>query len=173
MTSTGRDDEFVLSLLSVQSRLYAYILSLMLDKERAKDVLQQTNVVLLQKKGGFEPGTDFFAWSARVAFYEVLAERRRRGRDKHLFNDDLLALVAAESSRGTEGLEARADALRECLAKLPPKHREVVVSRYQPGGSVAGLADSMTKTPNAVSALLHRIRVALVECVTRKLRQAT
>ncbi|MGL4513756.1 MAG: sigma-70 family RNA polymerase sigma factor [Lacipirellulaceae bacterium] len=169
MASTDSDDEFVLSIIEVQSRLYAYVLSLILDRERAKDVLQQTNVVLLQKKENYQPGTSFFAWAAKTAFYEVLAERRRRGRDKHLFSDDLLAVVATVAAEVAGSLEQRADALRECLALLSPIQRETLLARYRPGGSVAGLADELGKTPNAISALLFRLRSTLLDCVQRRL----
>lgn len=165
-----RHDEFVLLVINNQRRLYAYILSLVLDKERASDILQQTNLVLLEKETDFAHGTEFFAWSARVAYYEVLADRRRRVRDRHLFSDELLAVVASESTRAVAAIEDRADALRGCLEKLTAAHRDLLIQRYRPGGSVTQIAESLGKTPGAVSALLHRLRSGLVDCVERRLR---
>lgn len=163
-------DEFVLRVIETQNRLYAYILSLVLDRERARDILQQTNLVLLEKETDFASGTDFFAWSARVAYYEVLADRRRRVRDRHLFNDELLAVVASESLRAAGALEDRAEALRACLTKLSASNREILAQRYRPGGSVAEIAKTLGKTPGAISAILHRLRAGLMDCVERKLR---
>lgn len=172
-SQSDRDDGFVMLVINHQHRLYAYILSLVLDRERASDILQQTNLVLLEKQAGFEQGTDFFAWSARVAYYEVLADRRRRSRDKHLFSDELLAVVASESSAAVSLTEERTDALRKCLAKLSPANRDLLMQRYRTGGSVAAIAESLGKTPGAVSAVLHRLRVSLMECVGRQMRQAS
>ncbi len=169
----GGHDEFVLLVINTQPRLYAYILSLVFNKERAQDILQQTNLVLLEKETDFTHGTEFFAWSARVAYYEVLADRRRRARDRHLFSDELLAVVAAESSKTLATLEDRSDALRECLDKLTSAHREILMRRYRPGSSVAEIAASLGKTPNALSALLHRLRSGLVDCVGRKLSRSS
>jgi RNA polymerase sigma-70 factor (ECF subfamily) len=169
MADGGRGDSFVLEMIEAQNRLYAYVLSLVLDRERAKDVVQQTNLVLLEKQSDYQPGTDFFAWVSRVAFYEVLADRRRHYRDRHLFSDELLAVVASESLRETEGIEERTAALRQCLERLSPEHRDIVIARYRPGGSVSSLAQSLGKTPNAVSAILHRLRTALLDCVSRRL----
>lgn len=169
MGEVGRDDAFVLEMIEAQNRLYAYVLSLVLNRERAKDVVQQTNLVLLEKQSDFRPGSDFFAWASRVAFYEVLADRRRNYRDRHLFGDELLSAVASESVRVTEGLGDRTAALRTCLERLSPEHRDLVIARYRPGGSVSSLAESLGKTPNAVSAILHRLRTALLDCVSRRL----
>ncbi|TWT42894.1 sigma-70 family RNA polymerase sigma factor [Botrimarina hoheduenensis] len=164
-------DQFVMLVIDSQQRLFAYTLSLVLDRERARDIVQQTNLVLLEKEADFRHGTDFFAWAARVAYYEVLADRRRRYRDRHLFSDDLLAMIAEESSKIAGALEDRAEALQLCLRKLSGEHRDLLLQRYRPGGSVAAIAESMGKTPGAISAVLHRLRAGLVDCVERRLRE--
>lgn len=163
-------DAFVLLVINHQKRLFAYILSLVLERERASDILQQANLVLLEKESGFSHGTDFFAWAARVAYFEVLADRRRRVRDRHLFNDEMLSIVADKSSRVAGALDDRADALRDCLAGLAAEQRDLLSRRYRPGGSVNEIANAMGKTPGAVSAVLHRLRNALLDCVEKKLR---
>src|SRR3954454_14411357 len=47
----GRTGEFVQLLTGVQSRLYAYICSLVGDSAGARDVLQETNLALWNKAG--------------------------------------------------------------------------------------------------------------------------
>lgn len=173
MSTKGERDEFVLLMVGAQSRLYAYILSLVLDKDRARDILQQTNVVLLEKEAQFERGTNFNAWAYRVSFYEVLAERRKQQRDRHLFSDELLGLIAAKASELESSFDERATALEACLNQLSGEQREMVVERYRPGGSVAELAERWSKTPAAMSAMLYRIRCALVECVEKKMKMAS
>ena len=173
MAAGGDHDEFVLQVIDAQTRIYAYILSLVLDRDRARDILQQTNLVMLQKEPDFEHGTNFVAWAYRVAFYEVLADRRSRQRDKHLFSDELLALVAARVSESNETLDDRVQALENCLKDLPTEHRTLIVERYRTDGKVKALAEQQGKTPAAVSAMLYRIRSALLECVERKLGGAT
>lgn len=169
MSTTDQHDEFVLNVIDAQTRMYAYILSLVLDRDRARDILQQTNLVMLQKESEFVPGTSFLAWAYKVAFYEVLADRRNRQRDKHLFSDELLGLIATRSSVMSHSMDARMHALEQCLNQLQPRQRELIVERYRPDGSVATLANRLDKTPAAVSAMLYRIRTALLECVERKL----
>lgn len=172
MADSNQHDEFVLQVINAQTRMYAYILSLVLDRDRARDILQQTNLVMLQKEPEFEHGTNFLAWAYKVAFYEVLAERRARQRDKHLFNDELLALVATRMTTRNQSLDDRSAALEHCLGMLSPEHRSLIIERYRADGKVSTLAERLNKTPAAVSALLYRIRSVLLECVERKLGQA-
>lgn len=171
-SKTADGNGFVLQIIDEQPRLYSYILSLVLDRERARDILQQTNLVLLEKEADFSPGTNFRAWACRIAYFEVLAERRERNRDRHLFSEELLALIAVNAGSGISRAEDRQAALRQCLAKLAPEQRELVSARYRPGGSVARMAESMHKTPGAISAALHRIRVALASCIENRLKEA-
>lgn len=164
-------DKFVMLVIESQKRLYAYALSLTLDRDRARDVVQQTNLVLLEKESDFRHGTDFFAWAARITYYEVLADRRRLGREKLLFSDELLSAVAEQTTAASEDLELKTEALQQCLATLSADHRELLMQRYRPDGSVAKIAKSMGKTPGAISAILHRLRCGLIDCVQRKLNK--
>ena len=164
-------DEFVLSLVDAQPRLSGYIYSLVLDDELCRDILQKTNLILVEKKSDFQPGTNFLAWACRTAFFEVLADRRDRGRDRHLFNDEMLQVLAVETEKLLETDDQRMDALGECLALLPENYRELILARYRPGGSVAVLATALDKTPAAVSSLLSRIRRRLADCVERRLKE--
>ncbi|MEQ8616480.1 MAG: sigma-70 family RNA polymerase sigma factor [Lacipirellulaceae bacterium] len=163
-------DRFVLEIIAAQGRLYAYILSLLLDRDRAHDVLQQTNIVLLEKESEFQWGTNFGAWACSVAFYEVLSERRSRTRDRHLFNDELLALIAVDAEAEALSIDQRRVALEACLKGLTQPQKELLTARYAPGGSVEEMADVLNKTPGAVSAMLHRIRAKLAKCIAHRLR---
>lgn len=169
MSQKEQHDAFVLLLIGAQTRLYAYIRSLVLDGERASDILQQTNLVLLDKESDFQHGSSFNAWSCRVAFYEVLADRRRRHRDKHLFSDELLAMIASHNPEGDPRLDERSAALDDCLRQLKPNQKKMILDRYRAGGGVAALAEELDKSAAAVSAMLYRIRAALLDCVQRKL----
>lgn len=163
-------DQFVLEIIAAQGRLYAYILSLLLDRDRAHDVLQQTNIVLLEKESEFQWGTNFGAWACSVAFYEVLTERRSRTRDRHLFNDELLALIAVDAEAESLSIDQRREALKACLQGLTSPQKELLAARYGPGGSVEEMALVLEKSPGAVSAMLHRIRAKLAKCIEHRLR---
>ncbi len=75
-------DEFTSQLVAVQRRLYAYILTILPNLADADDVLQDTNSVLLRKRKEYAAGTEFGAWACRVAYFEVLALRKKRQRER-------------------------------------------------------------------------------------------
>ncbi|MEQ8847422.1 sigma-70 family RNA polymerase sigma factor [Botrimarina sp.] len=167
--TAGVTDEFVRRLTECQNRLYVYILALLPDPDRARDVLQETNVVLWRKADQFEPGTSFQAWACKVAYYEVLTERRRRGRDKLLFDDSTMELVADAATKRLESHDERAVALDECLKRLDQQQRSRLHDRYGPGGSVQLAAQRAGRTPGSIAVTLHRIRAALLRCIEGKL----
>lgn len=167
----GIDDDFVRNLTECQNRLYVYILSLMPDAERAKDALQETNIVMWRKAHEYVPNTSFSAWACKIAYYEVLAERRKRHRDRHLFNDVLVGTLASEAEAHLATFDERSIALDECLERLTPRQRERLLERYRPGGSIQEIARSTGESRGAVATALYRIRRMLLDCVSFKLNK--
>jgi RNA polymerase sigma-70 factor (ECF subfamily) len=159
---------FVRHLSEHQSRLYACILSLLADPHAANDVLQDTNVVIWRKAAEYVEGTSFWAWVHRIAHFEVLAYRKRRQRDRHIFDDRLLASIAAEVARHGETMDSDLAALYRCMDKLSQLDQELVRGRYTPGGSVKRLADLWGKSAGAISQALYCIRAELAECIERE-----
>ena len=172
----ARMAEFARLLGGAQRRLFLYLMGLLADRTAAEDVLQETNLVLWREFERFEPGTNFAAWSCRVAFNQVRAYRTRRGRDRLVFSDAFLAAVNDELTREAERLDERRAALAECLGRLPDHHRELVRHRYLdehgPGGATEELAERLGKSPAAVLRMLSRVRHALHECVSRAVGDA-
>ncbi len=165
----GVDDEFVRNITNCQNRLYVYILSLLPNPDRAKDVLQETNLLLWRKAAEFTPGTNFGAWACKIAYYEVLTERRKRQRDKHLFSEGIINLLASDAERRIAELDERSQALDECLERLPAKQRKRLLDRYSPGGSIQSIAEAAGESRGAIATALYRVRANLLECIQGKL----
>jgi len=163
--------EFIQLLTSHQSRIYAYVLSLVFDPDQANDVLQQTNAVLWQKHQEFKSGTNFVAWSFRVAHFQVLAHRKSISRDRHVFDDDLIQDVARVAEESNATFLVRQSMLRKCLEKLSESHRELIRMRYSVGANIATVAEEIGKSTGAVKQLLFRIRTMLVDCVNFAMTQ--
>ena len=113
--------------------------------------------MLWRKSDQFMAGTDFGAWACKVAYFEVLAERRRRAKDRHLFGDSLLERLSHQAVSELSNLDDRAAALEECLRRLSPSQRESLRERYRLGGSVKDVAAKSGTTPGAAAVALHRI----------------
>ena len=84
MSHDDRTEQFIRCLTDHQGRLFAYLVSLLADVHEAQNVLQETNLELWRKSSDFVEGTDFAAWSRRVAHFKVLAFLRDRKRYRRL-----------------------------------------------------------------------------------------
>src|SRR5262249_18112849 len=150
-----------------QQRLYVYILSLIGNPTDADEILQNTNLVIWRKSSEFRFGTSFSAWAFRLAYFEVLAFRKQRGRSKLSFDQELLETLAEEAAQRTEGFDIRRRALAKCLEKLSERDRDLVVRRYKEGGSATAISEEIGRTVQAVYQALHRVRTTLLLCIRR------
>ena len=166
------EKEFVFQLTDWQGRLFGYLMSLLGDVHDARDVLQETNLILWRKMNEFEPGTDFGAWARSCAYFQSLAFLRDRKRDRHVFDDDLLHQLAHDRP-GPGDEEERVLALRDCLSTLPDRQREVLQHRYRDGSPVRALAERFGKKESAMKMSLMRTRQALLSCIRLKLEAMT
>ncbi len=173
MSMPNQADAFIQALTANQNPLYSYILSLLWDRAAAQDVLQEVNLTAWKKREDFKEGTSFFAWASKIAYFHVLSHRRKMGREKLVFDDDVLDYLAEQQVERVEEVNHRAAALKRCLEKLPGHQRELVAQRYAPGGSVQEIASAAGKKVGAISQSLYRIREALLNCVERTMSGGT
>ena len=152
-----------------QPEIHRYVLSLLPNRMLADDVVQETNLVLWRKAAEYDPAQPFLPWALTIAWYQVKAARRDSGRDRHVFDDSLVEILAAEH-RESDGRETDLDAaLEKCLGELSESNRRLILARYTPGASVQDLAAERKQTPTALSLVLMRIRKGLETCIERKL----
>src|SRR5688572_13107146 len=90
----GDDQSFVPTFVRHEPVLRAFLRPLVPRLDDLDEVMQQTSIVLLRKYAEFEPGTDFLAWACTIARFEVLTYRRAKARDRHVFSEQLLSLLA-------------------------------------------------------------------------------
>jgi RNA polymerase sigma-70 factor (ECF subfamily) len=165
----ARAGDFVQSLTGVQSRLYAYICSLLGEAAGARDVLQETNLALWDKAQEYDPDRPFVPWAYKVAYLQVLAYRKRCSRSRLLFDEQLVSELAEQAASRDDDLDQRLEALGDCMGRLPAPRREMIDLRYLRGESVDAIAERLRKTPNVVAANLYRIRKALLECIESRI----
>lgn len=163
-------DEFVLDLTQCQQRLYGYIFRRVANREQAREVLQQTNLMLCRKANDFEPGTNFNAWAITVAHYQVLSYRKTQTRDRLVFTDEVFAVVA-EREDENEMREKALRYLRSCLEAMSSENQLVIKLRYEGGFAMEQIAMKVGKKVGAVRVKLHRLRRSLRDCVQNQLQE--
>ena len=94
---------------------------------------------------------------------------RDRKRDRHLFDDDLLAQFADEATDDAHETSDRILTLRDCLMRLPERNRQLIHLRYGQKQSIRQLAEDMGKKESAMKMMLMRIRQMLHSCIESKL----
>lgn len=168
-----KHDDFLRRFANNEPALRGFVRSLVPSVTDADDVLQEVAITLWKKFGEFEGKSpeDFRRWAFSVAKFKVLSWKRDRLRDRHFFSDDLLARLAEESAAQSVRLTAQREALQDCVEKLPEKQRSVVEAAYAPKARMDELAGSLGRTAMSLYKQLHRIRVALAECVGRLLKR--
>ena len=145
----------------------AFVRTLVPSRDDAHEVMQEVAVVLWRKFGEYSTGEDFRRWAFSVARLEALAWLRDRARERLVFNDEVLQLVADEADRRADRHHQQREALEDCLEKLLPQHRELLQLAYAPGARIDQLAQSRGQTSMSLYKMLHRLRITLLECTER------
>ena len=165
MGGPDRTSEFVALFAAHDRGIYKYLLTLLANSQDTQEVFQETSVTLWQKFDEYQPGSNFFAWACRVAYFEVLKYRQTHRRDRLRFNDDLLGTLAEERSAAEGLFQVHRSLLPSCMEKLPLKDRELVELRYAGEETVLQIAERTGRQPNTLYKALERIRRTLLKCI--------
>lgn len=165
-------EQFALLFARNHRRIFRFIRTLVAHRADAEDVFQETCVVLWREVEEFRPGTGFAPWALAIAFNQVRSYRHRMRRNRLLFDEALLAELAAEEGRLEGELDDRRDALERCLAKLAPRDAELISTYYESNATAKAVAERLSRPVNTVYKALQRIRRGLYECIERRLATA-
>jgi RNA polymerase sigma-70 factor (ECF subfamily) len=165
----GAPDDYVQQLIAVQPQLHAYILGMVFDVASADDVLQSANLVIYQKASEFDPAQPFRGWAFAIARVECLNYWKSRARQPFTLSEKVLEIISARAEGSVVFREELRQHLRDCLAELQPRHRQMLEGRYKVGGSVQKIASELGRPESSVSQALYRLRKALLDCVQSRL----
>jgi RNA polymerase sigma-70 factor (ECF subfamily) len=162
---------FLRLFLQNERRLYAYVLALLPNRADADDVLQEASLVMWDKFDPDRPPDDFAAWGCRIAYFKVLDFAKKRQRSRVRFSQAMLERIAetAAEQAATLRLDERREALAYCLEKLSPRERDLLARRFTEGATVQSIAAGVGRSADSVYKALAKIRLALFDCVTRRL----
>jgi len=166
----GANEEFISNLTRNQRRLYAYLVTVLGDRDLADECLQRTNIVLWRKADEFEPGTNFEAWSTAIAKLQAKAARKTAVRERRLLSEASFDAIA-DAADADENADQRTEALRRCLELLSPRQFDALRVFYGAKRGIAQAASSLGLGLGAMKSLLHRTRVQLLDCVQRRLSE--
>ena len=103
---------------------------------------------------------------------EVLAQRQKLARDRLVFDEDVIELMATETERAASAYEDRKEALAACMKKVSDKQVGLLNCHYTMNHSLREIAASEGRSLSAVKMNLMRLRQSLRSCINQQL-QAT
>jgi RNA polymerase sigma-70 factor (ECF subfamily) len=149
----------------VEHQLVRYPVS----EEDRRDLLQSTLMQVVRRLGSFRGDSSFSTWLFRVTANQALMLMRtqRRHRARLVEGLDLEDLGTIPSARGAheDGGEGsrieRENVVRDALAELPERYRDIVVAHYHDDLGLQEIADKLRVSESAVRSRLHRARSRL------------
>ncbi len=172
MGETEQFDESVVKLVAEhQSVLRGFVMAMMPGSAEVDDVVQEVNVLIWRKRHEFTLGTDFKAWLLTVAKFQVRnAWRKQRNRRESPVPEEVIDLLLDQGiESATRHVRPRHEVLWECLERLRPTDRGLILRRYFDDRKVRDLAAELGRSADSVKMSLHRIRSLLAMCVRRRL----
>jgi RNA polymerase sigma-70 factor (ECF subfamily) len=160
-------EPFVRMLVEHEPRTRAYLRGLLPSWHDVEEVMQSTSLVAWRKFAEFREGTSFGGWLHTIARFEALKYRRGMARSPLVFSEEVWELLAHEADAEVESVEARREALEQCLGKLPAAQRELVLKAHTPGVQLNEFAQQAGRSEQAFYKTIQRLRAALLECIER------
>ena len=166
--ATDRTSNFLALFMSHQRELRNYLFSLHPQAHDLDDLFQETSLKLWQVFGEYDTARPFLPWAQRIAFFQVLRLRKTRSRDRLVLSDELVELLAEEAPVSVQSDLLRS-CLNNCLERLTPRAREVLLARYSQDTNIAVMARDSRQSVHALYRMLDKARSQVVSCLRRQL----
>lgn len=163
--------EFIQLLILNHDQIYAYILSMVHSWVDADDIFQETSVIMWNKFGQYETGTNFHAWAVHIARFQVFNYRRKNSGKAVQMSEELMDLFDDRYSKleKKKSEQRSLNNLQDCVSKLVERDRKMITMRYEQSCTVGKMAESVGMSRKALYKNLARIHDMLLRCVRRSI----
>lgn len=164
------DGRFLRLFVQHEQALRAYARVMVPNWDAVDEVIQEASVVMWRKLDLLDSPENFLPWAKVIVRFEALRARRDFARDRLVFSEELLSMLADEAAETEDELLAREKAaLERCFKRLSPAHRELLLAPYAGCGRVKELAEQTERSVNSLYKLLGRLRSKLQGCISHDL----
>lgn len=151
----------------------AYVRAEVRNRHDVDDVLQETGKAVVLGAERYDASRPFVNWAFGVARNQVLRYYQKQSSDKALFDTDMVESLAGSFEKLIPQVTARREALDECIKHLKTNQRLALDMYYSSDMSQVEIAEEFGMTKSAIGVLLHRTRLALKDCIGRRLEKGT
>ncbi|MFN7587227.1 MAG: sigma-70 family RNA polymerase sigma factor [Planctomycetota bacterium] len=152
-----------------QAAIWRYLRLLGANDDEADDLAQETFVVLLRTPFVAVADGALRAWLRTTARNLFLAHCRRRRRTPITLDAEAVATAMDAYERDDDGAGYR-EALARCLESLPQRQHELLDDVLQGTVPLPSLAAQHGLGVEALRSMVRRLKLALRDCVQRRLR---
>lgn len=158
-------------LTKYHAALYGFVFACARSHHDTEDILQNVSMVVVESIAQLRDESGFLPWAREIARRSALAYFRKNRRE-HSVDPELVQRLAeaADVLEAERPTSVHGEALMACLERLPAQIRKLLALRYD--GSFVdteGLAARFGQSVQSVYAQVKRIKLALRECVERRL----
>jgi RNA polymerase sigma-70 factor (ECF subfamily) len=158
-------ESFIRLLVRHEPGIRALVRSVVHRAEDVDEVMQRVSLVAWQKFSVLTDTDGFGRWACVIARHEVLKFQRERARDRFVLDPDLIERILAEGEQESPVRERRLSLLEQCLGKLSPVRRDLLLQAYTPGCTTRAIAAKLGCSEQAMYQSLRRLRLELRRCV--------
>jgi RNA polymerase sigma-70 factor, ECF subfamily len=166
-----RNERFMRLYVTHEPQILCAIMVLVPQASDARDVLQETAVLLWQRFDTYDTNRPFVNWALGYARNFIRRHFRNLERGRRLSDAAVEALLIAAEPRQAAA-EQRAEALEACLREAPAASRAILEGYYFQHRTVEELGALYAKSAEAIYKIIQRLRMSLLDCVNQKLNPA-
>lgn len=165
----GNIDAFRGLVEKYQQRIYLVVYGIVLNREHARDLTQETFLKAYRSLNKFKGSSKFYTWLYRIAFNLALDTKRKYATRFQVEYDDSIELDSTRFSSDSVKFRPDREVLRKelydkillGLSKLSHQHRTAIILREWEGHSYEEIAKIMKCSPGTVMSRLHYAREKL------------
>jgi RNA polymerase sigma-70 factor (ECF subfamily) len=155
---------------SVQSRIYAYLLTIVHSRDDAEEVLQETAIILWEKFDTYQLGTNFGVWAVQIARFKAL-EYLRKHKSRMFFDEAFYNAISDQAEESSSDVDGRSEALRFCIKKIPENNLKLLAMRYKKDISIKRISQLTGRSANGLYQSFSKILSALRNCMDKYIAQ--
>ena len=145
-----------------QQRVFALVFGIVRDRHEVEDVAQEVFLKVFLRIHAFDGRSKFYTWLYRVAANAAKDHlKKRRRRPSVALDEDAGIPDETDGPRERAVVEESRRMVRQAIAALPARYREVLALRELEGMSYNEIARILKLSIGTVESRLHRARARL------------
>lgn len=152
-----------------QQAVFGYLRARLAQATDAEDLTQEVFLRFYLARARFDSAALIRPWLLGIARNLLREQLRDRKRRKETAWTELCLELESVLPQSADTQPAAGDYLPECLAQLGPSARQAIEWHYRLQEKFAEIGRRLKRSEGAIKLLMHRARLALRECLERRL----